>query len=85
MVFNSGSLIVGLHFQKFQTDWPGWGLDLGIIIIFFRAIPAACGTSQARGQIGAAGARLCHIHSPRNAQIRAAFAVNIAAVAMPDP
>ena len=33
------------------------------IFIFFRASPVACGSSQARGQIGAAAAGLCHSHS----------------------
>ena len=33
------------------------------ILFFFRAVPAACGSSQARGQIGAAAASLHHSHS----------------------
>ena len=31
--------------------------------VFFRARPAACGSSQARGRIRAAAASLCHSHS----------------------
>ena len=31
-------------------------------ILLFRAIPVAYGSFQARGQIGAAGANLCHSH-----------------------
>ena len=33
------------------------------IFCLFRATPAACGSSQARGQIGAAAAHLHHSHS----------------------
>ena len=32
-------------------------------ILLFRATPAAYGESQARGQIGAIAASLCHSHS----------------------
>ena len=33
------------------------------IYMLFRAAPAAYGSSQVRGQIGAAAASLCHTHS----------------------
>ena len=33
------------------------------IFLLFRAVPAACGGSQARGQIGATAAGLHHSHS----------------------
>jgi len=33
------------------------------LIFLFMAAPAAYGSSQARGQIGAAAAGLCHSHS----------------------
>ena len=38
-------------------------LVLGIFFGFFRAIPAAYGSFQARGPIGAAAASLCHSHN----------------------
>jgi len=35
----------------------------------FRAAPAACGSSQARGQIGAAAAGLYHSHSNARSEL----------------
>ena len=39
------------------------GLKLFILFFFFRAIPAAYGSSQVRGRIRAVAAGLCHRHS----------------------
>ena len=53
------------------------------IFLLFRATPVACGTSQARGQIGAAAASL--YHSYRNAGSKLCLPPIPQAVAMPDP
>ena len=41
--------------------------------LLFRASPAACGSSQARGGIRAAGASLCHSHSNAGSTLFAAY------------
>ena len=50
-----------------------WWVCVSVCVcLFFRAAPMVYGGSQARGQIGAATAGLCHSHS--NTEIRAASA-----------
>ena len=52
------------------TPLSWWGTNflrtkdsLSVFACLFRVAPAACGGSQASGQIGAAAAGLCHSHS----------------------
>ena len=34
-----------------------------LFFLLFRAVPVVCGTSQAKGRIGAVASGLCHSHS----------------------
>ena len=70
----SSSLLVDLNkfymvlTQRVDSQWGDTGLSPGRILFFFffgllRAAPTAYGSSQAKGQIGAAVAGLHHSHS----------------------
>ena len=54
-----------------------------IFFFLFTATPAACGSSRARGEIGAAAAGLHHSHSNMGSQLHLRPAVQL--VATPDP
>ena len=69
----------------------GWPLDLRSgrirhsffsVFCLFRAAPAACGGSQARGPIGAAAAGLHHSHSHAGSALRLATSPQLT---VPDP
>ena len=53
------------------------------VFCFFRATPVAYGGSQARGQIGAVDAGLCHSHSNAVYELRLPPTPQL--IAMPDP
>ena len=46
-----------IYTLEFTLDFPSF------LFFFFKAAPVAYGSSQARAQIGAAAASLCHSHS----------------------
>ena len=54
-------------------------------IIFFRAAPAAYGSSQATGRTGAAAASLCHSHSHNHTGSELHLQPTSQLMAMPDP
>ena len=54
-----------------------------ILFLLFMAIPVAYGSSQARGQIGAAAASLHHSHSNARSELHLRPAPQL--MAMPDP
>ena len=55
-----------------------------IIILIFRATPASCGNSQARGRIGATASSLCHSHSNARSELHPVTYAT-ACGTMPDP
>ena len=61
-----------IGFLGHSTTVAVLNLDLRscLFFVFFRAAPAAHGSSQARGQISAAAASLCHSHSNAKSKLR---------------
>ena len=53
-VLEGGSYLKSVKYDKYYRNFLSFG--------FFRAMPAAYGSSQARGQIGATAAGLRHSH-----------------------
>ena len=51
-----------LNLAHIQPPCPPGCVLILLLVLLFRAAPEACGSSQARGQIGAAGAGLHHSH-----------------------
>ena len=56
-----------------------------IFLCLFRAIPVACGGSQARGLIGAVASGLCHSYSNSNARSKPRLQPTPQLTATPDP
>ena len=55
----------------YKSPFPGSStthFPIFFIFLFFRAAPSVYGGSQAKGQIGAAAAGLCHSHSNARSQ-----------------
>ena len=50
-----------------------WDLLFFFFFLLFRTIPEAYGSSQARGQIGAVAADLCHSHSNTRSEPSASY------------
>ena len=82
---NWQSLLITTTWKQLTELWENltnlslhWG-----IFFLFRATPVACGSSQARGWIGAAAAGLRHSHG--NARSEPHLPLMLKPVAMPDP
>ena len=74
---------------KICSDWPPKSSEKRLkeeyllFFFLFRATPVSYGSSQARGQIGAAAAGLYHRHS--NSRSKPCLQLMLQLVAMPDP
>ena len=66
-----------------ESECKMYSLFSLFFFFFFNAIPAAHGSSQTRGQIGAAAAILCHSHS--NTRFKPHLQPTPQLVAMPHP
>ena len=53
------------------------------LLLLFMAVPVACGSSKARGQIGGVAASLCHSHSNAGSEPQLCPVPQL--TAMPDP
>ena len=60
--FGERRIKIGTHINRVVPEWTAW-LCMYVCILLFRATHTAYGSSQARGQIGAAAAHLGHSHS----------------------
>ena len=69
--------------MKLREDSVCLSLFLSLFFFLFRAAPATYGISQARGQIGAATARLRHSHSHAGSEPRLQPTPQL--MAAPDP
>ena len=74
-----------LHLQILVTPEPFWFYFILFYFcpFFFRATPKSCGSSQARGQVWAIAASLCHSH--RNMGSEPHLWTKPQLMAMPDP